>query len=127
MSTIIAIVLILLVAVLALHAWLGQGEDLTVHDHPVEAGGGESFSNPNGPSTGHQGVVAAFEARGDEVPRGSPRGLIRYSSQVMNGVPFSASSILYAKPVLSSMAALTFLFFGQYYARGQFLVLIVAW
>ena len=87
MSTIIAIVLILLVAVLALHAWLGQGEDLTVHDHPVEAGGGESFSNPNGPSTGHQGVVAAFEARGDEVPRGSPRGLIRYVRELMEEFP----------------------------------------
>ena len=87
MTTIFAVVLILLVGVLAVHAWLGQGEDLTVHDHPVEAGGGESFSNPDGPSTGHQGVVAAFEARGDEVPRGSPRGLIRYVRELMEEFP----------------------------------------
>ena len=83
MAFYIILALIVLVALLAVHAWLGQGEDLTIHDHPVEAGGGESFSNPAGPSTGHQGVVASFEARSEEVPRTSPRVLIRYVRDLM--------------------------------------------
>lgn len=89
MAIYIVLALVLLVVLLALHVWLGQGEDLTVYDHPVEAGGGESFANPDGPSTGHRGVVASFEARGEEVPRTSPRGLIRYVRDLME--EFSAN------------------------------------
>ena len=87
MAFYIVLALVLLVVLLALHVWLGQGEDLTVYDHPVEAGGGESFANPDGPSTGHRGVVAAFEALGEEVPRTSPRGLVRYVRDLMEEFP----------------------------------------
>lgn len=87
MTVFLAIALILLIALLAVHAWLGQGEDLSVFDRPVEAGGAESFANANGPSTGHQGVVAWFEARGREIPRISPSGLIRYVRELMEAFP----------------------------------------
>ena len=66
MSVFLAILLILPVLLAALHLWLGRGEDLSVHDHPVEPGGGESFSSPAGPSSGHQGVVAWFESKRPE-------------------------------------------------------------
>ena len=87
MTAVFLIVLVLLVAALAVHAWLGYGEDLTVYDHPVEAGGGETFSNPDGPSSGHRGVVASFEARKGEISTISPRGLIRYVRNLMEEFP----------------------------------------
>ena len=87
MTVYIILALVVLGVLLAFHTWLGQGEDLTAHDHPVEAGGAESFGNPDGPSTGHRGVVASFEARGEELPGGSPRGLIRYVRDLMEEFP----------------------------------------
>ena len=50
MSLILTLFLAGLVLAIALHAWLGAGEDLSVHDHAVELGGGESFSRATSPS-----------------------------------------------------------------------------
>lgn len=87
MSVVLTILLIILALLAALHFWLGHGEDLSVYDHPVENGGGESFGNPAGPSTGHQGVVAAIEARRSEIESLSIGGLIRYVRRFMEEIP----------------------------------------
>jgi acetyl esterase/lipase len=87
MSLFIFVAASLLLLLLALHAWLGHGEDLSEYDHPVEPGGGARHASPDGPSTGHRGVVAAFEERGPQVAGLSPRGLVRYVRELMEDFP----------------------------------------
>lgn len=87
MTLILTVLLILALVFLAMHVWLGPPEDLSVFDHPVEAGGCESFGNPAGPSTGHRGVVAALEARGPEIAALSPGKMVHWVRDFMESMP----------------------------------------
>lgn len=87
MTVFLAVLLIILLVLAGVHAWLGRGEDLRVHDHGIEGGGSESFSLPDGPSTGHRGVVAKFESRRPEIAALSVGGLIRYVRDLMEEFP----------------------------------------
>lgn len=87
MTLLASILLVILLVLLTVHVWLGQGEDLTVHDHPVEAGGSESFSRPGGPSAGHRGVVARIESLQPEVEGLSTGEMIRWVRQFMDDMP----------------------------------------
>jgi len=87
MAVFLTILLLAFVLMAAMHFWLGHGEDLSVYDHPVEDGAGESFSNPAGPSTGHQGAVAAIEARQPEIESLSVGGMIRFVRRFMEEIP----------------------------------------
>lgn len=87
MSLILTLFLAGLVLAIALHAWLGAGEDLSVHDHAVELGGGESFSRATGPSGGHRGVVAKIESLRPEVEGLSKGEMIRWVRQFMEELP----------------------------------------
>lgn len=84
MTVFLLLLAALAVLLIAVHLWLGFGEDLTVHDHDVEAGGAERFPNPDGPSTGHQGVVAGFLARGGEIESLTVRQMIVYVRKLMD-------------------------------------------
>lgn len=79
-------VFVLLAALLAVHIWLGNGEDLSVYDHPVEECGFESFSNPAGPSTGHQGVVTSLKAKRPEIDALSSGGMISWVREFMESM-----------------------------------------
>lgn len=83
MSFFLILVVVLLATLLAVHVWLGHGENLSVYDHPVEKGGCESFSNPDGPSSGHQGVVASLLARQPEIDSLSSGRMIRWVREFM--------------------------------------------
>jgi acetyl esterase/lipase len=87
MTGLLATLLILLLALVAIHAWLARCEDLGVYDHPVDQQGGDQFELPSGPSTGHRGVVAAFEAKQPEIAGLSPGGMIRYVRDLMEAFP----------------------------------------
>lgn len=86
MSLALTLLAVLFLVLVVMHAWLGAGEDLSVHDHPVEPGGGESFPNPNGPSTGHQGVVAGLEAKRPEIESLSSGQMIRWVRDFMESM-----------------------------------------
>ena len=86
MTVILTILAVLLLALLAVHFWLGAGEDLSVYDRAVEAGGGERFPNPAGPSTGHQGVVTALEAKRPEIETLSSGKMIAWVREFMESM-----------------------------------------
>ena len=87
MAVFLTILMLVFVLMAAMHFWLGHGEDLSVYDHPVEGGAGESFSNSAGPSTGHQGAVAAIEAMRPEIESLSVGGMIRFVRRFMEEIP----------------------------------------
>ena len=87
MNLFLAIILVAVILLLAVHAWLGWGEDLSVYDHPVEEGGAESRATPGGPSPGHAGVVAALESKRPEIEALSPGALVRWVRRFMDEMP----------------------------------------
>ena len=95
MTLFLTVLAILFIALLAVHIWLGAGENLSVYDLPVEQGGGESFSNPAGPSTGHQGVVAALEAKRPEIDSLSSGQMIGWVRKFMESM--ASGKVLEAK------------------------------
>jgi acetyl esterase/lipase len=84
MTVFFALLLLLLAVLLGVHLWLGFGEDLSAHDHPVEPGGGQRFLSSDGPSAGHQDVVAAFRARGGEIATLTVGQMIAYVRDLMD-------------------------------------------
>jgi acetyl esterase/lipase len=87
MTLLASFFLVLVLVLLSVHAWLGRGEDLSVHDHPVEAGASESFSRAGGPSDGHRGVVARIESFQPEVEGLSTGEMIRWVRRFMDDMP----------------------------------------
>lgn len=87
MSLILILLLAGLALLLALHAWLGAGEDLSVYDHAVDSDGAESFTRPGGPSGGHEGVVARIASLHPEVAGLSTGAMIRWVRQFMEEMP----------------------------------------
>lgn len=78
---------IIVVVLWLLGLWFGSGEDLTVFDHPVEPGGGESFSGPDGPSAEHDAAVAEIQAMGGKVKSLSRKQLLQFTRDFMEEVP----------------------------------------
>jgi len=82
------LLLVLLVVVLwFVGVWLGSGEDLSVYDGPVEPSGVESFSNPKGPSSGHQGAEAAIAAVGPQLKGLSSGERLKFVREYMEEMP----------------------------------------
>lgn len=84
MTVLLILLFLILAFLLAAHIWLGYSEDLSVHDHPVEPGGGERFLSAEGPSPGHREVVAGFRARSGEIAPLTVRQMIAYVRDLMD-------------------------------------------
>lgn len=87
MTVFLGILVMVLALLLALHAWLGVGEDLSEHDHAVEAGAVELFARAAGPSSGHRGVVARIKSFQPEIEGLSTGRMIRWVRQFMDEMP----------------------------------------
>ena len=78
---------LIVVALLLLHWWLGGGEDLSRYDRPVDEAGTETFSTPGGPSESHQQAVAAIESSGSGLASLSTGEMIRWVRDFMDRIP----------------------------------------
>ena len=87
MWMLLTVLLIIALAILLSGWWLGSGEDLTVHDHPVDAEASESLGDPAGPSAEHRQAEAEIRSMGSQVKGMSRRELLPYTRDFMEAMP----------------------------------------
>lgn len=87
MWILLTVLLIIVLAILLLGWLLGAGEDLTVHDHPVDAGACKSLGDPAGPSPEHRQAEADIRAMGKQVRGMSRREMLQYTRDFMEAMP----------------------------------------
>jgi len=81
-------ILAAVVGVFLLLAWLfRRGENLSRYDTPVDPAALESCGDPDGPSAGHAGAVAAIEKLRPQAEGLSRSGMIRFARQFMEDIP----------------------------------------
>ena len=85
--TVLGIFVAAVLAFLGLAWALRRGEDLARFDTPVDAAAFESCGDPDGPSAGHAGAVAAIEKLRPQVEGLSRGGMIRFARQFMEDIP----------------------------------------
>lgn len=91
MLTVLMLVLSVLLVAWMLGLWFGRGEDLRAYDHPVDAGGSEDCSRPDGPSPEHEIAVAKIKDMGGAL-KGMSRGqILQFTRDFMEEVPAGKS------------------------------------
>lgn len=70
-----------------LNWWFTKGEDLTVHDHPVDPAASERFERPDGPSAEHRQAEEEIRAMGGTVRGMSRKELLQFVRDFMEEFP----------------------------------------
>jgi acetyl esterase/lipase len=99
------VVLPILVALLLLTWWFTGGENLAVHDHPVDPAASEFFGGPQGPSPEHRRAEEEIRSAGAQVKGMSRRQMLHYMRDFMEQVPAGRSFDCEFRPVVADGVA----------------------
>lgn len=99
----IFIALLTVLAVLWLFTgWLRRGEDLAIHDHPVDAAAVESCGGPDGPSPEHRQAEDEVRTSGVKVAGMSRKQMLQFMRDFMEEVPAGRSFDCEFRPVAAN-------------------------
>lgn len=85
--TILGILAVAAAAFVVIALMLRHGEDLSRYDTPVDPAAIESCGDPQGPSAGHAGAVAAIEKLRPQTEGLSRGGMIRFAREFLENIP----------------------------------------